>query len=414
MRKRLTNNAELKIVSVVFAVLLWLIVVNVADPTVTKTYTGIDVKITDTDVITNNGKTYDRVGESKTVSVTVTAKRSDAEAIKAENIHAVASMKNLLEGYLIPIDITIDGFEGIYQSAEVNPVNLQVSIEDTASNKFPITVVTEGDVQDGYMIGGTTAKPTAITISGAKSVINNISRVVAKVDVSGYTEDTTITGDLIVYSKDDSIVDQTQLTTNLGAAGVQVKVDMYTAKDVPVELSTSGRPKSGYVCSDISCEPETIRVAGEEDVMEKLESIKIPASALNISGADSSVEETIDVSEYLPESLVLVDDATKNIAVTAVIERMGTKTISIPSGSVIINNVPLGLTASFKSGDDVMLNFTGSREVLEELTEDKISASVDLSEYKKKGSYNVPVKVEMPEGCELSEDVELKVVLAEE
>ena len=242
MKERLTNNAGLKIISVIFAMLLWLVVVNISDPTITKTFNGIPINVQDTDVITNKGKTYDRIDDSKTANVTVTAKRSDIESIKASDIHATASMKNLMEGYLIPIDITIDGYEGVYQSAEVSPVNIQVSIEDTASNKFPITVVTDGDVQDGYIIGSTTAKPSAVTISGARSVINSISRVVVKADVSSLSEDETINGELLVYDKDGNIIDQTQLNTNLGSGGAKVKVDLYSTKEVDLEFNTAGSP----------------------------------------------------------------------------------------------------------------------------------------------------------------------------
>ena len=411
MKKRLTNNAGLKIVSVILAILLWLIVVNISNPTMTETYTGISVSVTDTDIVTNNGETYDIDDSSKTVSVTVTAKRSVLESIKESDIQAEASMKNLMEGYLIPIDIKIDGYEGLYQSAVVKPVNLQVSIEETASNKFPVTVVTSGEVQDGYVIGSTTAKPSAITISGAKSVITSISKVVAKIDVSGLSDDASLAGELLVYDEDNNVLDQSQLTTNLGTGGVKVRVDLYSTKSVGLNFRTAGVPKSGYVCSDISYEPETIQVAGEEELIDSLDSIDIPAMALDISGEFSSVEKTIDISEYLPKGVLLVDEETKNIAVTAVIEKMGTKTISIPAGAVMINNAPSDLTASFKSADDVELNFTGAREVLDTLSADEITASVDLSAYKKEGAYAVPLKVEAPEGCSLSEDVKLTVIL---
>lgn len=414
MKERLTNNAGLKIISVIFAMLLWLVVVNISDPTITKTFNGIPINVQDTDVITNKGKTYDRIDDSKTANVTVTAKRSDIESIKASDIHATASMKNLMEGYLIPIDITIDGYEGVYQSAEVSPVNIQVSIEDTASNKFPITVVTDGDVQDGFIIGSTTAKPSAVTISGARSVINSISRVVVKADVSSLSEDETINGELLVYDKDGNIIDQTQLNTNLGSGGAKVKVDLYSTKEVDLEFNTAGSPAFGYVCSDVNCEPQTAVIAGEEDIIEDIDKIIIPSKALNISGADSSIEQTIDISEYLPDGIILYDETTKNVAVSVVIERLGTKTISIPSGSIIINNVPDKMRASFKTGDDVELNFAGTREALDSLTEDKISASVDLANYTKEGTYNVPVKVEMPDGCSLSKSVKLEIVLTKD
>lgn len=412
MKKKLMNNAGLKIIALVSAILLWLLVVNISDPTITQTFSGVDVTVTNADIITNNGKTYDISEEQRKVSVTVTAKRSIIESINNNKIHAEASMKNLMDGNLIPVEVYVDGYEDY--KAEVNPVNIQVSIEDTASNKFPVTVVTSGEVQDGYVIGNTTAKPSAITISGAKSVITSISKVVVKVDVSGLSGDKTLNGELLIYGANENVLDQTQLTTNIGTGGARVKVDLYSTKNVKLNFSTRGNPEAGYVCSGISCEPEEILAAGEEDAISALETIDIPARALDISGANSTVEKTIDITEYLPEGILLVDDTTRNVVVTAAIEKLGTKTITIPAGAVVINNAPPELTASFKSANDLELNFTGSGNVLENLTESQISASVDLSGLKEKGSYEVPLKVEAPSGCALSEDIKVTVILIKE
>ena len=45
MKKKLTNNLSLKICSCVFAVLLWLVVVNVDNPVKTKQFDNITVKM---------------------------------------------------------------------------------------------------------------------------------------------------------------------------------------------------------------------------------------------------------------------------------------------------------------------------------------------------------------------------------
>ena len=54
MKKMLTNNISLKLLAVLFAIIFWLIVVNIDDPDVTRTFHGIPVTVLDEEVITGN------------------------------------------------------------------------------------------------------------------------------------------------------------------------------------------------------------------------------------------------------------------------------------------------------------------------------------------------------------------------
>ena len=95
MKKFLTNNIGLKILSVVAAFVLWMVVVNVDDPVISRTYTGIPVEVVNGDAITNEGKTFEIVDGSNSISVIVSAKRSVIEQMSRDFIKATADMKDL-------------------------------------------------------------------------------------------------------------------------------------------------------------------------------------------------------------------------------------------------------------------------------------------------------------------------------
>ena len=76
MKKKLTNNLGMRILAVVIAVLIWIIVVNVSDPIIESTYSGIPVEIINADTITKQNKTYDVLNDTDSISVTISAKRS--------------------------------------------------------------------------------------------------------------------------------------------------------------------------------------------------------------------------------------------------------------------------------------------------------------------------------------------------
>ena len=50
MKKVLINNIGFKILSLIFAIALWIIVVNIDDPDVTRTFSGIPVTTLDENV----------------------------------------------------------------------------------------------------------------------------------------------------------------------------------------------------------------------------------------------------------------------------------------------------------------------------------------------------------------------------
>ena len=154
MKKALTKNWGLKLLAFVFSVLLWIIVMNIEDPVDERTFSGIQVTVTHPEIVTNPGNTYQILDDSRTVSVTVKAKRSILNKIKTDDIRATADMKNLdvRTRSLIPIDISIPSYAGRFE-ATANPINLRVSIELGKSETFPITATSSGTPRDGYQVG---------------------------------------------------------------------------------------------------------------------------------------------------------------------------------------------------------------------------------------------------------------------
>ena len=87
---------------------------NIEDPVDERTFSGIQVTVTHPEIVTNPGNTYQILDDSRTVSVTVKAKRSILNKIKTDDIRATADMKNLdvRTRSLIPIDISIPSYAG--------------------------------------------------------------------------------------------------------------------------------------------------------------------------------------------------------------------------------------------------------------------------------------------------------------
>lgn len=411
MKKRLTNNLGLKVLAFLIATFMWLIVVNIDDPIIDKTYTGIPVSVINEDVVTDNNRTYQIVDDTQTVNVVVSAKRSVLSKIKSDDISATADMKELTMGTQIPIEVSISGYSGRYESAYSNPRNLQVKIDDEAKNSFPITPMTTGTPRGGNVVGGLTADPEKVTIRGPKTVINEISKVVAEANVSGLSEDSKVEAKLVLYDANDNVIDQTLLENNLGKEGVYVYVELYQIKNVPVKVDTSLiTAESGYTIDDISVEPQEIGVAGSKTNLAEIDEINIPAEALEKSGLTERTEETVDVTPYLPANITLADENSGNVVVTINVGQPGTQTYEVSTASITVNNLANGLDISYGTTVDLAVQVRGAPDVLKQFTIAK-KVSIDLKDYTEPGTYEVPVQVNLPDGCTLVNDLKVEVVL---
>lgn len=418
MKEALTKNWTLKVLALGFSFLLWLIVVNVQDPVMTKKFSGIPVTIEHAEIITNRGNTYQVLTD--TISVEVTAKRSDIEKIKVANIQAVADMKNLdtKSNSLIPIDVEINPYSGNYSyEAVAIPGNLEIKIEANKTKTFPITVETTGELKEGYVLGSAEVTPETIEISGPESLISIISKVSARVKLSGQSKDTELSAELLVYDGNGNALDLTRMEYDLGEEGLVVSINLLKTKSVRVTFDTSGiQVADGYVLDSVTVEPEKIEVIGDPIDLTSLESIKIPADALIETNLSETVERTVDIADYIPLGFSVMDEATgAPVLVKIAVVKAGTRVFEFPVGSIYVLSAPEGYKMSYGTTGNVAIAVTGAQEDLDAMeTLGQGSVSVDLAGIKSAGKYTVPLQVVLPNGVELEQEITIDIILEEE
>lgn len=410
----ISNNLGLKIIAVLFAVFLWWTVVNIDDPIQTKKYV-VEVSVVNPEVIMQRGKSFQVEDSTKQVTITVEARRKVIEQIKFTNIVATADMREMQESTsTVPVRVSIPGFEGQYVSAKSYPQNIQVNVENTQDKMFPITAVVKGNVRDGYVVAETSVSPQSVAISGPESIVKKISKVVAQVDVSGLAADRDIKTGLVYYDAADNEIPKTYLTSEIDEAGVDVTVKVWKTKVVDVVFDTSAiTPSDGYLFNGIEYEPQFIEIAANAEMLNTLEKLEIPAEALKRDGITESEQVIVDLSQYLPSGVILVDRDATTAVVEIMMEQIGTKNFSIPVRSVQVIGLAEDMQMLFGPEQSLSIVFKGRGEDLSKLTEGGFVASIDLTECVEPGEYTVPVLIsEQPEGCDYIGDAKVKVTLS--
>lgn len=409
MKDRLKNNIGLKVLAVVFASFLWWMVVNVDDPIDMKKF-NVNVSLTNPEVITNAGKSYQVLDNTQKVAVTVKARRKVLSEITSRDIVATADFREM-QDMSIPIRVQIQGFEGEYEEASAYPRNVRVKVENIQKKTFPITIVAVGIPREGYMVGSMEVAPQTVDISGPETLIKSINRVVAKVDVSELkdkdrrTIDAEVQTQLLYYDASDTLISKDLLTSNCDKNGVVVLVDMWKTKSLELRFDTSAiRPAKGYSLAGIEVEPQFVEVVANPQILDTVTHLDIDAEVLKKENISENEELIVDILEYMPEGIQLVNSDASKVAVRILIEKSGTKSIQWATGAIQILNLNEDKYKVEYGQLEVELTFTGPKEALDKLNtqveEEQIQVSIDLEDYQEKGIHKVPIQVEnLPTNC---------------
>ena len=395
MKKWITNNTGLKVVSIVFALMLWLIVVNIDDPSTKKEITNVQVELTNEDAITDKEKVCSVIDNSNVISITIRGPRSVVESLSASDFKATADLRELTDFEFVPIEIQALRYKDKLTSVESRTKNVKVSIEELSIKQFAIRASVTGTPADGYAVGNKTLSQNIVKINGPASIMSTINRVVAEVNVSDMSSDISTPVSLTVYDGNDKAIDTSRLKMSVDS--VNVNVEMLKTKEVPVRAGTSGTPADGYrVVGDVVCAPETVTIAAKENVLAGISEVRIPDEVIDVTDLNKSFESLIDISEYLDEGVTLIGDV--EILASVNIEKLESKDIYYPVTSITIENLADNYKSIYTNFDPLKLQIWGTEEKIQELQNTDVTVTVDLSSIKDPGNYTIPVAIQLPEG----------------
>ena len=316
-KRKITDNLFLKLLSVFVAVILWLAVVNVSDAEGTVSF-PVGVTLLNTEVITENGKVFRVEDGSDRVKITVRERQSVLRNLSGSDFTLTADMKKDLKyDSLVGISVQCKNKDiNVDTEVTLDRRNVEVSIEDSATEEFPVHVRHTSEPANGLVVGNLVPEQTVIKISGPISIVERIKHVEALVDVTGLSRNTVKTCSLNLYDAADGLIDTAYLSFVGKEEGIDVSVSLLNTKTVPLRFGYSGTPAENYQVVGISCKPETIDIAGTSEVLSGLLRMEISPEAVNVDGIDEELQLVVDVSEYLPSGVILKNENEGSVVVT--------------------------------------------------------------------------------------------------
>jgi YbbR domain-containing protein len=393
--KTLTNNFGFKLLALVFAVILWLVVYTVDDPVITRNY-STNVTILNGDSIQD--KYFEVLDNSNNVSFSVSAQRSYLDKIDDSDFSASADFNDMVVSEdgtrgSVKIDIVASRYSS---SLKINGSSkfVTVSLEDAKSKQFIVTPTTEGVVADGYALGEVVISGSnVLKVSGPTTVVSRVSKAVAAINIDGMSQNLSDNVVPVLYDEDGNEIDTTKLT--LSRTTVTVSATILGTKKVSISLSAKGTPADGYALAGISSSATTVWIKGATAIINPITAIEIPADVLDITGASDSLETMINITDYLPGGVALLDSSDATISVTVDIEAYETRTFEVPVENITIEGLSAQNELTFPQGV-VYVSITGLAGDLDDLTAESIRGNVNVTGLDT-GSHVVSVEMDVDE-----------------
>lgn len=423
MKKKLTENLGLKIGSVLFAALLWLLVTNINNPATTHRVNNVRVTIINGEVLTSQGKMYEVLDDSDVLDyVAITGPKTVMSNISGGDLVAIADMNKLTADNTIPIELSTVQYNESLDSIRASSGVVKLRVEDRKSISIPLKAGTSGTLQEGYIVGDVTTDQNLVRVSGPESVISMIETAEVNVGIAGFTGDIGTNAEIKLYDANGKEVPKDKLTMNISTVGVNVEI--LGTKSIPLRFAASGTPANGYRATGVvSSSPESVLLAGKGSVLRNLSVIEIPDTEIDITGATGDVTTTVDIRPYLSGSVEMADaEFDGNVSVTVKVEQEVTRSITISESNIVIENLPEqyeGVISTYE--EEFPIQVRGLAEEVNALDASQIRGVVDINrlletgviEELGEGYYDINLSFNLPDTVSLRENITVRLNIRE-
>ena len=368
------NRFIYALLSALIAFGLWLYVITVVNPEAEQTYYDIPVVLTNESVLKDKGLMILTDTDPK-VTLVLRGNRTDLNKLKNSDITLLADLskinaagnQNLNYSISYPGEFADNAFEVLSHA----PDQVKLEIVEWGSKEIDVIIQYSGNTPPDYIADkeNVILNHEKVTITGPKSVIDQINQARVDVHLDGRTQTFKDTFRYTLCDGEGNPVDAAQIKTNV--AEIEIELRVLRVKEVPllVDVVYGGGAHSGN--TQVAVNPQTIKVAGSESLLSGLDKIVLGTVNLGEILENSALTFPIHLTEGLI-NLSGLEEATVDVT----FEDLETKTLTISNIQVI--GLPQNMTASV--GTQVRkVTVRGPKAQIDAITEEHITLRVDLT-----------------------------------
>ncbi len=384
-----SSNTATKFLSIFLGIFLWIFMMSAIDPVTTTVIKDVPIQIKNEKAITTLGKTYD-LNDIETVDVKIEDKSSIIKELQQDDITAFIDLSKL--SYVNTVDVEVSVNNSTTEIKHISDTVLKVRLEDVSYGEFPIEVKTKGKPSAGYSISEISLSNSSVGITGSKSLIRKIDKVVAVLDVNNITDGQKLNFTPTVYDKNGDIINNEKLSFNI--SDFHAYITLAETKEISLNIRVENQTDSAGIIKDITYNPSKIKISGEESELKQLNglNITVPLKIELNNITDKELTKVINLSDYLPEGVSIASDKQK-VTITISYEPYPSKTISIPTSEIVIKNQNPEYDY-FLSGDSLSLIIASQNESLTDVNLSDFTFAVDVENSITSGDFVVSIQTD--------------------
>lgn len=366
--------------SFVLAIVLWGTVTAANNPKRTKTFATVDVAAAHLD------SSLLVVGTIPQVSVQLSGARSDINPITSSDVKASIDLKDIHQpgDYRVKVNVSSPG---PLWDKHASPSTLDIHVDKSAMQNFPVTVQVIGNIDSTQQIGAVTPSISTVTVRGPASEVSQVAKVVASVQVVGQTRDFTDSYSPVAVDGTGNALPNVVVEPATIPISVQITA---RGKRLAVITQLDGDPAQGYEVVDRTINPSTVLVDGPADALDKL--ISVSTEPIEVTNATSTLQKHVALVG-LPSGVKVIDPADGAVDVVVQIRQRGARQ-PLPSQEVTVVNLVPGLEASV-SPRTVSVTVVASDADIAKLTAADVIVQVNVDKLAP-GVYSIKPVVALP------------------
>ena len=375
MKRKLTNNLGLKILSVLVAFIVWLVILNVDDPTITTRITGINVKTINGESITSAGMYYE-VESNDVVSIVVKGKKSIVDTLTASDFYAEADLSKYSITNAVPIEVVLaKKYTSDPEIIEGKNQTMMLSVEDYVTKQFEVMIQTKGEPAEGFYVSNDEiiVSPNRINVSAPKSVMDRIAEVKVDVYVNDVGKEFRAIAEPKAYDSNGISIKSDKI--KFGVTSISVTATPLRIKTVDVVVETTGTIADGYMLTQQECTVDKLEIAGSKSVLDKIDKIVLN---VDVAGLDKNFENKYSFKDYLLGDIKILS-SDKECKVTLKVEEMIEKKMEFSAKDIKFLNLRTDVTADYNHDSKLYLTVRGLASVVEELDVAQFAPHIDMS-----------------------------------
>lgn len=386
LKNLIYDNRFVLVLSIVAAIIIWMIVAIQASPEDDRVIKDVPVKIEMSNTVSNLG--LEMFGNTEfTVDVKVHGKRYEvAESVLTKDDITVVAKTNYVDSTgskTLKLEVSpTDPENANYEIISMSQDTVNVYFDYYKEGEYTLSPDIIYDYNgSSYVTGGLTGdtpvlSANTVKLSGPATEMNKIQKVAARVTLEKPLSATaTLETEILPLSEYGGKLQY--ITVNDGIADITMTLFVYQQAELPTTVTFKNAPMS-YISSqpEFTCEPARLKVLMDAAALASLDELAVAdIDFYQLKAGENKI--TVDLTRLT--GVKSVTSGETKLTVTVNMKDVTSKTSTVDAANISFINVPNGYKAVVTQNEIKSVEVTGPKSSLEKITADQLFAEVDLA-----------------------------------